>query len=262
METEQAASGQAASVQSFERGLAVIRSFGADTPRQTLSDVARGTGLTRATARRLLHTLENVGYVRRDGSLFELTPRVLELGYAFLSSHTLADLSRPHLEKLSAEVRESTSVAVLDGTSMVYVARVQANRVMTVAIGLGTRFEAYRTSLGRALLAWLDPAEVTAIWEASDRSHGTDATVKTLEELNERLAAVRQLGYALVDQELEVGVRSVAAPILDVDGRPMAAVNVSTHTSRTTKAQVRSAVVPPLLRTADAISDAVTANRL
>lgn len=249
-------------VQSFERGLAVIRSFGAAAPRQTLSDVARAAGLTRATARRLLHTLEGVGYVRRDGSLFELTPRVLELGYAFLSSHTLADVARPHLEALSAEVRESTSVAQLDGTSMVYVARVQANRVMTVAIGLGTRFEAYRTSLGRAVLAWMPPEEVARIWEHSDRRHPTEATVRTLDGLRERLAEVRTLGYALVDQELEVGVRSVAAPIFDADGNPMAAVNVSTHTSRTTKAQVRSAVVPPLLRTAEAISGAMTANRL
>lgn len=249
------------SVQSFERGLAVIRSFGAHAPAQTLSDVARATDLSRATARRLLHTLESEGYVRRDGSLFELTPRVLELGYAFLSSHTLADLARPHLEKLSAEIRESTSVAVLDGTSIVYVARVQANRVMQVSIGIGTRFEAYRTSLGRAILAWREPCAVAHVWEASDRSDPTDATVTDLDDLHQRLAEVRQRGYALVDQELEIGVRSVAAPIRDSDGAAVAAVNVSTHASRTSKADIRSQVVPPLLRTAEAISTALTANR-
>lgn len=250
------------SVQSFERGLAVIRSFGADAPAQTLSDVARATELSRATARRLLHTLEAIGYVRREGSLFELTPRVLELGYAYLSSHTLPDLAGPHLEKLAAEVHESTSVAVLDGTSIVYVARVQANRVMQVSIGIGTRFEAYRTSLGRAILAWRDPAEVAALWEASDRTHPTDSTVTDLASLRARLDEVRAHGYAVVDQELEVGVRSVAAPIRDGDGMTVAAVNVSTHASRTTKADIRRSVVPPLLRTAEAITTALTANRI
>ncbi|WP_370325364.1 IclR family transcriptional regulator C-terminal domain-containing protein [Euzebya sp.] len=250
------------SVQSFERGLSVIRSFGADAPRQTLSDVARRTGLSRATARRLLLTLEGEGYVRREGSTFELTPRTLDLGYAYLSSHTLAELAQPHLRDLSAKVNESTSVAVLDGSSVVYVARVQANRVMTVSIGIGSRFPAYRTSLGRALLAWRSPGDVAAVWEASDRSHPTRRSATTLAQLTERLAEVRDLGYALVDQELEEGVRSVAAPIRDADGDPTAAVNVSTHTSRTTKAEVRSQVVPALLETAEAISTAMTAHRI
>lgn len=250
------------SVQSFERGLAVIRSFGADAPSQTLADVARATDLSRATVRRLLHTLEKEGYVRRDGTAFELTPRVLELGYAFLSSHTLADLARPHLEHLSSRVRESTSVAVLDGASIVYVARVQANRVMQVSIGIGTRFEAYRTSLGRAILAWREPAEVEALWHASDRTHPTDSTVTSLQAFRAALAEVRDQGWAMVDQELEVGVRSVAAPIRDEEDRTVAAVNVSTHTSRTTKAELRRSVIPPLLETADAITTALTANRV
>ena len=250
------------SVQSFERGLAVIRSFGATAPSQTLADVARATELSRATARRLIHTLEAEGYVRRDGSQFELTPRVLELGYAFLSSHTLPELARPHLEALSAEVRESTSVAVLDGPSIVYVARVQANRVMQVSIGVGTRFEAFRTSLGRAILAWLDHQRVAEVWEASDHRNPTEHTVTDLEGLQARLEEVRQQGYALVDQELEVGVRSVAAPIRDGDGRPVAAVNVSTHASRTSRTEIRRDVVPPLLRTAESISTALTAHRL
>jgi IclR family transcriptional regulator, pca regulon regulatory protein len=250
------------SVQSFERGLAVIRSFGAHPPAQTLADVARATDLSRATVRRLLHTLEKEGYVRRDGTLFELTPRVLELGYAFLASHTLADLARPHLERLSAQVRESTSVAVLDGTSIVYVARVQANRVMQVSIGIGTRFEAYRTSLGRAILAWRDPEEIDAVWASSDRTHPTDSTIADREAFLAALAEVRDQGWALVDQELEVGVRSVAAPIRDEEGRTVAAVNVSTHTSRTTKAELRRSVIPPLLHTAEAITTALTANRV
>lgn len=250
------------SVQSFERGLAVIRSFGAHAPAQTVSDVARATELSRATARRLLHTLEATGYVRREGNLFELTPRVLDLGYAFLSSHSLPELARPHLQALSTRVRESTSVAVLDGPSIVYVARVQANRVMQVSIGIGTRFDAYRTSLGRAILAFRDDDEVDAVWRASDRTATTDATVTSLDQLRERLAEVRTQGWALVDQELEVGVRSVAAPIRDADDRAVAAVNVSTHTSRTSRAQLRRDVVPALLDTAAAITTALTANRL
>ena len=249
------------SVQSFERGLAVIRSFGAEAPRQTLAGVARATDLSRATARRLLQTLEKEGYVRREDAHFELTPKVLELGYAYLLSHTLPQIVRPHLEELSATVRESTSVAVLDGTAVVYVARVQANRVMTVAIDIGSRFEAFRTSLGRAMLAWHDDEAVAAIWEASDHRNPTRWTVTSLDQLRERLAEVRSCGYALVDQELEQGVRSVAAPIFDADGHPLAAVNVSTHTSRTAKADLKKRVVPELLRTAGAISTAMTANR-
>lgn len=248
-------------VQAFERGLGVIRSFGTDAPRQTLADVARATGLSRATARRLLHTLVDNGYANNEGAMFELTPRVLELGYAFVSSHDLPRLARPHLERLSDKVRESTSVAVLDGSSVVYVARVQANRVMTVSINIGTRFPAYRTSLGRALLAWLDEGERRAVWDASDRTGPTDATVRSYDELAEALDEVRAKGWALVDQELEVGVRSVAAPIRGRDGQPTAAVNVSTHTSRTTKAAIRSDVVPALLETAGSISTAMTANR-
>lgn len=248
-------------VQSFERGLAVIRSFSADAPRQTLSQVARSTGLSRATARRLLQTLEKQGYARRDDAHFELTPRILDLGYAYLLSHSLPQLVRPHLQELAAAVGESTSVAVLDGTAVVYVARVQANRVMTVTIDIGSRFEAYRTSLGRAILAWRDPDEVEGIWARSDRSAPTRFTVATLEALQAHLMEVRASGYALVDQELEQGVRSVAAPILDTEGSAIAAVNVSTHSSRTTKAELRKRIVPALLDTAGAIGTALTANR-
>ncbi|HUG84207.1 MAG TPA: IclR family transcriptional regulator C-terminal domain-containing protein [Euzebya sp.] len=249
------------SVQSFERGLAVIRSFGAEAPRQTLSAVARATGLSRATARRLLQTLQKEGYVRHEDAQFELTPRILDLGYAYLLSHTLPQIVRPFLEDLSDTVKESTSVAVMDGTSVVYVARVQANRVMTVAIDIGSRFEAYRTSLGRAMLAWSEEECIEAIWETSDRRDPTRWTVTSLEELKACLAEVRSTGYALVDQELEQGVRSVAAPIVDTDGAPIAAVNVSTHTSRTTKADLKRRVVPELLVTARDISTALTANR-
>ncbi|RPI25827.1 MAG: IclR family transcriptional regulator [Actinobacteria bacterium] len=244
-------------VQSFERGLAVIRSFAAAGQPQTLSDVAKATGLSRATARRLVLTLEELGYVRGGNGRFQLTPRILELGYAFLSSFSVPALAVPYLERFSATVNESSSVAVLDGTSIVYVARVPAKRVMTVSIGLGSRFPAYQTSLGRVLLGALADEEVARIWEASDRSSVTERTVSTLDELLEKLAEVRDQGWALVDQELELGVRSIAAPIRNGAGEVVAAANVSTHASRTTKAELLSRFLPELLRTVDDISRAV-----
>src|SRR6476619_7621189 len=140
-------------VQSLGRGLAVIRAFDEQHPELTLSDVARSTGLTRAAARRFLLTLCDLGYVRSDGRWFSLTPRVLELGYAFLSSLSLTDVAEPHMERLVAEVHESSSVSVLDGADIVYVARVPTSRIMTVSINVGTRFPAYATSMGRVLLA-------------------------------------------------------------------------------------------------------------
>ncbi len=245
-------------VQSFERGLAVIRSFGAGRERQSVSEASAATGLSRASVRRLLHTLEAQGYARRVGSSFELTARVLDLGYAFLSSLSVAQLAEPFLDTLSSATGESTSVAILDDLDVVYVARVQAKRLMTVSIGLGTRFPAYRTSLGRAQLAWLSNARVAAIWDRSDHTGTTDRTVTELDQLRDCLAEVRTRGWALVDQELELGVRSVAAPIRDGEGDVIAAVNVSTHAARTSREDIDTAIVPPLLDAAAGLSRAVT----
>lgn len=248
------------SVRSFERGLRVIRGFGSGASQLTLSEVARAAELNRATARRLLLTLVELGYARRVGDRFSLTPRVLDLGYAYLSSFEVPDLALPYLEQLSEEIREASSVGVLDDADVTYVARVPANRVMTVSIGLGTRFPAYRTSLGRALLAALPDEEVTAIWERSDRRDPTQHTLRDVEALLRDLATVRERGYALVDQELELGVRSIAAPLHDAGGRSIAAVNVSTHVSRTSKAELHKRFVPALLRAASEIDHAL-ANR-
>lgn len=244
-------------VQSLERGLTVITSFSAERPRQTLSDVARQTNLTRATARRLLLTLVELGYVRTDGKLFELTPRVLDIGYSFISSLNVQAIAQPYLEAFGERVKESSSVAVLDDTDVIYVARVPTTRVMTVAIGLGSRFPAYQTSLGRILLAELSDDEVIEIYRRSDTSRPTERTVRSADALIERLADVRHCGYAVVDQELEIGVRSVAAPLRDRTGRAIAAVNVSTHAGRTTLDQVHETFVPDLLQTASDISAAL-----
>jgi IclR family pca regulon transcriptional regulator len=241
-------------VQSLGRGLAVIRSFDAGHPRRTLSEVAKATDLTRATARRFLLTLVELGYVRTDGSLFWLTPRVLELGYSYLSSLSLPEVAGPHLESLANQVHESTSVSILDGEDIVYVARVPVSRIMTVSITIGTRFPAYSTSMGRVLLAGLSEAAFEEYLAKVALTPLTDRTVLTADELREQVRRTRESGYCLVDQELEQGLRSMAAPIRDHTGTVCAAVNISTHAARYTAESVRADLLPPLLATAAAIS--------
>ena len=237
-------------VQSLARGLAVIRAFDADHPEQSLSDVARGTGLTRAAARRFLLTLTELGYVRTDGRLFALTPRVLELGYSYLSSMGLPEIAAPHLESLVARVRESASVSVLDGPpdayDVVYVARVPTSRIMTVAITIGTRFPAYATSMGRVLLAALPEPELDAYLDGLRPEALTDRTLADAAALRAVLDRVRADRACVVDQELEAGLRSIAVPVHDRSGRVVAAANVSTHASRGTAEQLRVEVLPQL----------------
>jgi IclR family transcriptional regulator, pca regulon regulatory protein len=240
-------------VQSLERGLAVIRAFGPEDPQLTLSDVARRTGLTRAAARRFLLTLADLGYVRSDGRQFALTPRVLELGYAYLSSLSLPEIAEPHLERLVAEVRESSSVSVLDGDDIVYVGRVPTSRIMRVAINVGTRFPAYATSMGRVQLAGLAPEALDAYLARADLRRLTPHTLSEPTALRAELDRVRVQGWALVDQELEEGLRSIAAPVRDGGGRIVAAVNVSAHASRASREAVATELLPPLLATAERI---------
>ncbi|MDS1271247.1 IclR family transcriptional regulator C-terminal domain-containing protein [Lipingzhangella sp. LS1_29] len=236
-------------VRSLERGLAVIRAFTADSPTMTLSEVARATGLTRAAARRFLLTLTDLGYVRSDGRGFALTPRVLELGYAYLSSASLPELAQPHLERLATEVRESSSVSVLDGDDVVYVARVPTSRIMTVSINVGTRFPAYATSMGRVLLAGKSDPEVEAYLERAELRRLTSRTITSAAKLRAELERVRSQGWAIVDQELEEGLRSVAAPIRDSSQTVVAAANVSAHSSRAPVEDLRRDLLPALLAT-------------
>lgn len=237
-------------VQSLARGLAVIRAFDATHPELTLSDVARATDLTRAAARRFLLTLTDLGYIRTDGRLFRLTPRVLELGYAYLSSLTASDVAQPHLEHLVAEVHESSSLSVLDGTDVVYVARVATRRIMAVAISVGTRFPAYATSMGRVLLAALPDDELAAHLPPEPLRAFTSRTLTSPTALRAELARVRAQGWAIVDAELEDGLRSVAVGVRDRDGRVVAAANLSAHSSRTSLEALRRELLPPLLATA------------
>jgi IclR family pca regulon transcriptional regulator len=172
---------------------------------------------------------------------------VLELGYAYLSSLSLPGVAEPHLEWLVHETGESSSLSVLDGQDIVYVARVPTSRIMAVAINVGTRFPAYATSMGRVLLAGLDDEALERYLAEVDLAVLTAQTVRSTEELRDRLAEARRLGYALVDQELEAGLRSIAAPVRDRQGRVVAAVNVSSHVSRMTKDKARRVFLPPLL---------------
>ncbi|OZM80952.1 IclR family transcriptional regulator C-terminal domain-containing protein [Pseudonocardia sp. MH-G8] len=216
-------------VRSLDRGLAVIRAFDAEHAEQSLSDVARRTGLTRAAARRFLLTLAELGYVRTDGKLFALTPRVLELGYAYLSSLSLPEIASPHLEALVREVQESASVSVLDGADIVYVARVPTSRIMTVAITIGTRLPAFATSMGRVLLAALPADEREWRLAALAAPQLTELTITDPEALGRELDAVREAGYCVVDQELELGLRSISVPVRGRTGEVVAAANVSTR---------------------------------
>ena len=233
-------------VQSLERGLAVIRAFDAQRPELTLSEVARHCDLTRAAARRFLLTLADLGYVRTDGRMFRLTPRVLELGYAYLSSLSLPEVAAPHMERLVEEVHESSSMSVLDGDDIVYVARVPMARIMTVAINVGTRFPAYATSMGRVLLAALPDKALEEYLARVTPERLTPRTVTSPDALRAELARVRAQGYSIVDQELEGGLRAVAAPVRDKAGTTVAAINVSSHASRSSMEKIRRELVPRL----------------
>jgi IclR family pca regulon transcriptional regulator len=237
-------------VQSLDRGLAVIRAFGPDRERLSLSEVARATGLTRAATRRFLLTLVQLGYVRNDGREFSLRPRVLELGYAYLSGLALPEIASPHLEELVARVRESSSISVLDGDHIVYVARVPTKRIMTVAISVGTRFPAHATSMGRVLLASMGPEEFEQYLGRASLGALTGRTVTDPGQLRDVVHEVGRLGYAIVDQELEEGLRAVAAPIHGAGGSVTAAINLSAHASRVSLAAMKTDLLPALQETA------------
>lgn len=237
-------------VQSLERGLAVLKCFDATHVSMTLSQVAQRTGLTRAAARRFLLSLETLGYVRLDERLFTLTPRVLELGYAYLSTLPLHDVAQPHLDSLTATVHESSSLAVLDRHEVVYVARAAAPRITAVTISVGTRLPAYATSLGRVLLAGLRRPALEEYLASVRPKPLTGRTVTDPGELRRAIDVVRAQGYAVVDQELESGLRSAAAPVRDRFGTVTGAVNVSTLADRVSLEVLRRRLIPALLAAA------------
>jgi IclR family pca regulon transcriptional regulator len=241
-------------VKSLDRGLAVIRAFSEESSAMTLSDVARKTGLTRASARRFLHTLQALGYASSDGRFFRLEPRVLDLGYSYLSSLPVWGVAEQHMVPLVEALHESSSVTVLDGDEIVYVVRVPTKRIMTISLSVGSRLPAYPTSMGRVLLAQMPPDALDSYLERIELEPLTNKTVTDPDELRAILKTTRDQGWVIVDQELEDGVRSMSAPLRGAGNRVIAALNVSGHASRVSLSTMRSTFLPHLLETAEKIS--------
>lgn len=234
-------------VQSLERGLAVIQAFGPDSSEMTISEVAEATGTTRATARRFLLTLEQLGHIRNDGRKFSLTPHVLGLGYAYLSSLNWWQIAQPAMEDVVKELQESCSASVLDGKDVIYVARVSATRIMSINLSIGTRLPAHVTSLGRVLLSHQTPEMLDAYLADIVPYKFTEHTKTDINELRDAIETARLKGYALVDQELETGLRSLAVPIYDRNGHILAALNVGTHAARSRLDEMTSRFLTVLL---------------
>ncbi|KRB40948.1 IclR family transcriptional regulator C-terminal domain-containing protein [Phenylobacterium sp. Root700] len=238
-------------VQSFVRGLRVIRSFSADRPVMALSEVAEEVGLTRAAARRLLLTLVDEGFARMEGKRFRLTPRILDLGYAYLSSVEALDEAQTVLAELATEIGESCSMSVLEGDEVVYVARVTASRLMTLSLRVGSRLPAFHTSTGRVMLAYSSPDRVEKLMSGREFAAYTPKTVTSASEIWGILRRARQQGWCLCDEELEVGLISLAVPVYDRGGCVTAALNVSSHTSRTPASDLLQRALPRLQSAAE-----------
>ena len=241
-------------VEALARGLDILAAFGADHRGMSLSEVAGAAGLARPTARRLLLTLEELGYVRSSGGTFELTPKVMSLGMSYVSSLGLWDIARPHMEALVARTGESSSMAQLDGADIVYVARVSVPKLIALRVDIGTRFPAVQTSQGKVLLAALPPDQVAAVIAQPSRSGLPPYIGRQAGPLRDELAEIRARGWALADEELAPGVRSVAVPVRDGSGTVRAAMNVTVHAAETTTQRLLHEHLPALLTTAGEIS--------
>ncbi|TWD80194.1 IclR family transcriptional regulator [Kribbella amoyensis] len=241
-------------VESLARGLDVLACFDADHPSMSLSEVAAAAGLARPTARRLLLTLAELGFVRSSGGAYQLTPKVLTLGMAYVGALGLWDIARPHLEALVARTGESSSMAQLDGSDIVYVARVSVPKLIALRVEIGTRFPAVQTSQGKVLLAGLSADELAETLDQPSRAGLPPYIGRSAEQLREELTEIRARGWALADEELAPGVRSVAAPVRDGTGTIRAAMNVTVHAAETTTEQLLKDHLPLLLRTAGDVS--------
>jgi len=240
-------------VTSLARGLSVIRCFGRETPSLTLAEVAERTALTRPTARRFLLTLQALGYVDTDARRFWLAPRTLDLGYAYLSSLRIGDVAQASMRKVVDKLNESCSMSVLDAWEVLYIARVPPKHLMGLQVNLGTRLPAYCSSSGRVLLAHLAPADLKAFFRATKRPARTEYTVTSERALRGILGNVRADGYALIDQEVEEGLRAIAVPVRSRNGRVVAALSVGAHTGRVPQAGMVQRILPVLRHAATEI---------
>lgn len=239
---------------SLARGLAVLRTFSDSRRPLTIAQISQKTGIPRAAVRRCLHTLQQLGYAEAEMNNFSLRPKVLSLGYSYLSSTPLAVSSQPCLNNISRTLNESCSLAVLDDSEVLYVARSATSRVMSVALNAGSRLPAYCTSLGRVMLAHMAPDELDAYFARTRLRPMTERTVVAPEQLRELLAGVRRDGYAINDEELELGLRSIAVPVRGASGRVLAALNVGAQAARVSAAQMREEFLPVLQRGAQELS--------
>jgi IclR family pca regulon transcriptional regulator len=233
-------------VASLEKGLLVIEAFDASRPRLTLSDVAKLTGITRAAARRYLLTLTKLNYADFDGRYFTLSPRILRLGYAYLSSASLSARVQPFLEQISEATGESSSAAILDGDDIVYIARSATRRIMSIGLGVGSRLPAYCTSLGRAILAYQPEDVIEAYLRRVRLEARTPRTITDKTAFRAVLEATRSQGYALVNEELEFGLRSIAVPVIQKSGQVTIALNLSAQAGRISADEMRERFLPAL----------------
>lgn len=248
-------------VQSLARGLAVIRAFDEDHAAMSLSEVAKRTDMTRATARRLLHTLVALGYAELNGKLFTLKPTVLDLGYAYLSSLNLWQVAHPIMQEVVEQVHESCSASVLEGYDLIYVARVPTRRILSIGLSIGSHLPAHSTSMGRVLLSGLSEDALDEYLREATLTRHTERTVTDPARLRRIVVKTAKNGWTLVDQELEMGMRSIAVPIWGVNRRLIAALNISTHVARMTEDQMVERLLPVLQDASRRISAAMGASQ-
>ncbi|AXI00244.1 IclR family transcriptional regulator [Sporosarcina sp. PTS2304] len=241
-------------MQSLERGLLVIQAFSHEHPSLTVSEAAKITSLSRPAVRRILLTLESLGYVQSIDGHYSLTSRILSLGYAYMSSKNIWSIVHPHMRELVEQTGESTSISVLDGTEIVYVARIPTKRIMMISLDVGSRLPAYATSMGQVLLAHLPPAELDNYLAHTTITPLTNRTIESQSQLRERLSQIKIDGWAFVEQQLEEGLSSLAAPIRNHEGKVIAAINISSNADRINKEVVENHFLPKLLETAEKIS--------
>ncbi|WP_338064145.1 IclR family transcriptional regulator domain-containing protein [Cryobacterium aureum] len=241
-------------VRSAEKTLATLLAFTVGEPRQTVTQIAEKTGVSRAGARRFLLTLSDLGYLRNDGKTFELTPRTMDIGASYLATLSLPQVADEHLKRLAVELNETTSLCILDGADVVYVARIAAPRLLGVSVNVGTRFPAWATSMGRVLLANLPETVLESYFETLTLRAFTEQSVKNIDELRAEITRAAANGWSLVSQELDDGLRGVAVPVRR-GTQVIAAVNVSVQSHRVSAGTIETSVVPLLQRAAIAIGD-------